>query len=286
MIDFDALVGMSGPDLADYLWSRLRLETLDPPLDDRGGPEALPRFVLAAARSASDPGFRDRLVQALERVLQRASAQWLHGEPAAALADAASDSLLAGVAFIVAELPAPELRQRLVLAANALLDDAGPAQEPTLGQGQLLRALAHVQRPGELASFWRQLWERLPRGYRALVFFGWARADAVQALARIGDLVASQPEVHLPSAVWALLEEGGPGVFDLGRAAAAGGDRVFAAVRAALERAGGDADLLRDYDLYSPGRAPGPTMAVLEDIRRPSGYTGDESTSWEPRKAA
>ena len=238
-MDFSTLERLSESELGSYLWARLRQEALDPPLDDRGGPEPPSRFVLAAVRSAMDPTFKPRVIRSLERVLQRASMEWMVREPAQVLADPKADSLLAGVGFMVAELPAPELRQKLVLAVTALFGESG-TEAPTPGHGQLLRGLAHVQRRGELASFWRTLWDRLPRSYRALVLYGWSRADVHEALARIGDLVASVPEVHLPTAVWALLEEGGPGILDLGRAAAKEGSVVFGAVRDALLRAGAD----------------------------------------------
>lgn len=282
MVDSETLVGMSASDLADYLWSRLREEVLDPPLDERGGPEPPPRFVLAAVQSAGNPEFKGRVIEALRRVLQRASMEWIDREPAQILADAANDSLLAGIGFMVAELPAPQLRQKLLLAANALIGDFGHTEGPTLGQAQLLRALAHVQRRGELASFWRELWSRVPWSYRALVFYGWARADAGGALLKIGELVRSEPEVHLPSAVWALLEPGGPSIFALGCGAAEGGKQVYDAVREALQRAGADANLLRDFDLCRPATDSPASMPVLRGIRRHSDYAGPQSTSWCP----
>ena len=237
------------PELADYVWRRLRLEgPLDPPLSDRFGPEPPEQFLIQAAEESDSPAFRTRLLAAvrdnLRRLvdLERESAEpiWL---------DAVSSDQVASIAYLVAEVRGTELLEAIYQVICSWMLSPGAARaELSAGQLHLLRTLALLQEGACLARFWEDLWQRGPRSLRGLVMFGWARAYPQDALEHLGELVETDGEIDLPSTLWSLVGAHGPGIFRLAEFARRLVPDQQRRIREALDQAGATEAQLRDFD--------------------------------------
>lgn len=261
-MNFDEVSKLKPDDLADYVWRRLRFDPpVDPPTSDRFGPEPPERFLIQAAGRADGDQFRTTLVGALEKSLVR-----LLREAAASETSIWSDSVtneqLASIAFLSSAIDARELVERLynvvvswVIAPNA------QRRGFTSGQFHLLRALASLQEGPWLAKTWKGLWQEAPRSMRGLIIFGWARADADEALNGLGELVDMEGQIDLPSTLWSLIGPKGPGVSRVAEFARKLTEPMQHRVREALATAGADESQLARFAIAPRVAEPKPAKA-------------------------
>lgn len=249
-MDAQLLVNLNPRDLTEYLWRRLRREPpLDPPLTDRFAAEAPAHFLLKVAAETDDPSFRARLIQGVADNFGRLARLSLATDDDSG-EDETTDEQLADLAFILSELKATELAQLIYTQACSWLGprSAGPF---SFGQTHVLRALAQLQEPGRFEPFWRDLWEQGPRKLRGLVYFGWMRSDADRAYTHLGELADTDQDINLPATVWSLFHPGVSNIIELGKAARRCTPEQRTRIREALEAAGAERDILRDYDSNS-----------------------------------
>jgi len=245
------LTELDAKSLADYVWKRLRRgEPLDPPLASRFGDEEPERVLMEAAEKDRSSAFRRRLVDAIRehfrRLAERQAGSGQQSPPAQV-----DDQQIASLAFLISELNAVELFEALYLfALGWFLGQAPAVRDLSFGQTHILRTLAHLQpEDSGLSKFWRDLWERAPRSVRGIVIFGWARADAAEALGRLGELADSVTAIDLPATVWSLIWPPGPGLIAVAKAAGRCTETQRKSLRKALEATGAAQHALRDFDL-------------------------------------
>lgn len=231
---------------------------MEPLLGVRYAEEPPVDFLVHAVKASGDSTFRVRMLDAGIENLRRLAMASLAGGTATFWADVTNDEHLAGLAFLISTLEGREAVAQLHLFASAWLTEWQRQRvEPTFGQSHLLRALAHLQQGSALAGFWKDLWTLGPSSLRGLAFFGWSRADADAALAHLGELIDLAGELDLPSILWSLLEPGGPDSARLAKAARVLRPGQQEALREALARAGGDNQLLAEYEFFAmPGDTP------------------------------
>lgn len=230
----------------------------------RFGDEEPEQFIIQAVERSGDRDFRRRLGDAVRDNLQRVAQQRaVQGEgPADARPpvgwDSITDEQVASLAFLISELGAAELvRPLYAFACGWFVGAEAEAREPSFGQTHVLRTLAHLQTPGWLGAFWQALWERGPRALRGLTIFGWARAAQQNALAKLGELGDSAAAIDLPATLWSLIGPEGPGIVALGKAAKHCTAAQRHVLRQALEEAGADQHILRDFDRYAKRHTKG-----------------------------
>jgi len=237
------------PELADYVWRRLRLEPpIDPPLSDRFGTEPPEQFLIQAVEEGDFPEFRGRLLAAIRDNLRRL-VDLERESPEPIWLDAASSDQVASIAYLVAEVRGTELLEAIYQVICSWMLSPGAARgELTAGQLHLLRTLALLQDGGCLARFWEDLWQRGPRSVRGLVMFGWARAYPQDALQHLAELVETESEIDLPSTLWSLVGSHGPGIFLLAEFTRRLAPDQQGRIREALAQAGATDAQLRDFD--------------------------------------
>lgn len=281
-MNIETLTALSEDELNEYLWRRLRREgVLDPPLGERFGQEPPEQFLIAAAESAAGKDLRPRFLKAIRQNLSRLAEE--AGPAADYWSDPTTDQQVASLAFLATELGAIELSQtlyRFALSWCLVVQDG--ARQISDGQFHILRALARLQQRGELAPFWKSLWVHGPPAIRGLVIFGWARADADAALSRLGELVDMHDRIDLPATAWSLVRKRGPGVVKVAQAARSLTDDQRALLRDALERAGADQTILRDFDMYGGGQGAGGTFVFPQEvIGKQQGGTPPSRPKWK-----
>ncbi len=271
-MDAQLLVSLNPADLAEYLWTRLRREPpLDPPLTDRFAAEAPAHFLLKVQAETDDRSFRPRLIKAVADNFRRLARLSLATDDDAG-ADETTDEQLAGLAFIISELKATELARLIYTQACSWLTPRSAAPL-SFGQTHVLRALAQLQEPGLLEPFWRNLWEQGPRNLRGLVYFGWMRSDADRAYAHLGELADTGQDINLPATVWSLFHPGVSNIIELGKAALRCTPEQRTRIREALEAAGAERDILRDYESNSE-RAPASSTGFVFGHTPPHSFRG------------
>ena len=274
-MDAQVLENLNPADLADYLWQRLRRERpLDPPLTDRFAAEAPAHFLLKVEAETDDRSFRSRLIKAVADNFRRLARLSLATDDDAG-EDETTDEQLADLAFLLSELKATELAQLIYTQACSWLMPRSAAPL-SFGQTHVLRALAQLQEPGWLELFWRKLWEQGSRSLRGLVYFGWMRSDADSAYAHLGELADTGQDINLSAAVWSLIGPGVSNIIALAEAARDCTTEQRTRIRGALEAAGAEQDILRDYDLHSRSTAarssgfPWSDSSTSSQMARPS----------------
>ena len=235
--------------VAAYVWKRLRREPpIDPPLASRFEDEEPEQFLIQAVESGNDASFRRRFLVAVRDNLRR----WSEQRAASVLSsdeDRTADEHLASLAFVISELEADDLVGALYMTACSFFMNSPSSTEAlTFGQTHAVRTIAQLQSPGLLTSFWQSLWENGPRSLRGLTFFGWARANKDQALARLDELVESRSEIDLSDTVWSLIGPEGPGIIDFARGAEPHPREVKQALHDALVEAEAE---FREFDVFS-----------------------------------
>ncbi len=249
-MDAQLLVNLNARDLTEYLWKRLRREPpLDPPLTDRFAAEAPTHFLLKVAAETDDRSFRARLVQAVADNFRRLAGLRLASDDDAG-EDETTDEQMADLAFILSELKATELVGLVHTQACSWLMPRSAAPL-SFGQTHVLRALAQLQEPRMFEPFWRDLWEQGSRSLRGLVYFGWMRSDADRAYAHLGELADTGQDIDLSATVWSLFDPGVSNIIELAKAARGCTPEQRTRIREALEAAGAERDILRDYDSNS-----------------------------------
>ncbi len=249
-MDAEALRQLDRTELADYLWRRLRLESpVDPPISERFGQEPPEQFVIQTVKKADDRGFHANVIAAVRDNLRRLAVM-ASASPEPVWDDPVTDPQLASLAFLASGIKGTELVGDLYTFAGCwTLGDMSGGRAFSAGQFHVLRTLAFLQAGGGLDKFWESLWQNGPRSARGLTLFGWARANAEDALGHLGELVDMSDEIDVPTAVWSLVTPSGPGINAVGRAAGAMDEQHRQMIRAALENSGADASYLRDFDL-------------------------------------
>ena len=236
-------------EIEHYLWLRLRREgELDPPIADRFSEEPPEQFLFRAVRETGDQALRGKLIEAIRRNLRKLAIQQSASDRPI-WRDLTTDQQLASLAFLASALEASELTSQHELACPWMLADVEQQTDLTDGQFHILRTLAQLQKDSRYAGFWKTLWETAPESARAIVFFGWARADRAAALLSLSRLVDAADSIDLPTTLWAIVGPLGPGLMALAQAARALPAGARAAVRSALETAGATRVMIRDFDL-------------------------------------
>jgi hypothetical protein len=87
-------------------------------------------------------------------------------------------------------------------------------------------------------------------------------------LQKLGEIVDMGDEIDLPATVWSLTGNKGPGVCEVGKAARELSEDQRRKVREALEAAGADSAMLRDFDLEA-NPATGANEFVFDPRTRP-----------------
>jgi hypothetical protein len=159
----------------------------------------------------------------------------------------ANNEWLAGVAFLISKTEAKELLGTVEIMVAVLFDREEPIPS-AFGPTHLLRTLALLQVNRSHAELWHRLWAKGAAWLRPLILFGWVRSEPSEAIRHVNELVTTTKRDALPSALNALLQPGGLSIFDLANSLTESGAETQQKARQALEDAGCDAMLLRDFE--------------------------------------
>jgi hypothetical protein len=250
---FAKLQKLNRQNLSDYVWRRLRLEPpINPPLRNRFGEEPPEQFIFEAVKNSQEESFRRPVLDAIQDNLSKLALQAVSAEPDIFWRNRQTDQHIASLAFLISMLKASELVPTLEFFSLPWLSlwRIRP-NEITDGQFHLLRTLAQLQQGKALAGMWEDLWEHGPRSLRGLIFFGWARADSLQALRQLGELADSADPIDLPATLWSLIGPEGPGIRELSLNASRCNGMQQSKLRQALVDVGVDQQTLREFDLNS-----------------------------------
>ena len=257
-MDVATLRAQTTDEIERYLWLRLRREgEMDPPIAERFSEEPPEQFLFRAVRETGDQALRGKVIEAIRRNLRKLAVQQTASDRPI-WRDPTTDQQLASLAFLASALEASELASLHELACPWMLADVEQQSDLTDGQFHILRTLAQLQKDSRHAGFWKTLWETAPASARAIVFFGWARADPA-ALLNLPRLLESVGSIDLPTTLWAIAGPLGPGLVALAQAARALPAGARAVVRSALETAGATPVMIRDFDLTAEEAAESST---------------------------
>ena len=248
-MDAAQLRRMDQAELDKYLWGRLRLESMNPPVSSRFGQEPPEQFIFEAVKQADDLQFKSRVIKAIRANLAQ-MARLAAPSHEQFWNDRTNDQQLASLAFLSNALEAVELTESLYAMACSWLIEPG-RWSPTSPDERfhVLHSLAQLQQGPRFAGLWEDLWEHGPRTIRGLTMFGWARADAVKALEHLGELVEMKDEIDLPATSWSLIQDRGPGLRRVIEASARLSAKRRKILRSALATAGADDRTLQTFDV-------------------------------------
>jgi hypothetical protein len=235
---------LEAPELADYLWHRLRLEApVDPPLDKVSRDEPPEAFVIEVMHAEEIPEFRQRLTRAVIDNLTRLARLYDHNSP-----DNTSISQLSSLAFLSAEIGDAALGHRLYSFVLGLLpDDPHTMLMTEEALYHTLVALARLQNGDAYAAFWESIWrEGLSPRLKAVAVYGLSFADPNRALDLLPEIMADDG-IDLSLVAWNLATHP-PGSISLGVAASGLSNRLRAKLRRALTDAGADVHMLANVD--------------------------------------